>query len=241
MFKECETNNSYANSTIGLNLYTIKGTENFAFIDSPGDTEIDENLEILSSKGYNYSKILIYVIAERQQLDARALRKNKKLEEIINMRLKYKIPIIILLTHSDNYCEEVKKSNNNDWKNICKTNIINNKTNLLEYINEIEKKNHSDLKTEENDILHVVLVEPKTKKLTDEEIINLFDEETREEYDNANEEEKKTIIKFFGRGKKSTNNEVKDFLEKEIKVLGKKELAKILKEILPSQYFGALK
>ena len=174
-------------------------------------------------------------------MDARALRKNKKLEEIINMRLKYKIPIIILLTHSDNYCEEVKKSNNNDWKNICKTNIINNKTNLLEYINEIEKKNQSDLKTEENDILHVVLVEPKTKKLTDEEIINLFDEETREEYDNANEEEKKTIIKFFGRGKKSTNNEVKDFLEKEIKVLGKKELAKILKEILPSQYFGALK
>ena len=241
MFKECETNNSYANSTIGLNLYTIKGTENFALIDSPGDTEIDENLEILSSKGYNYSKILIYVIDERQQLDARALRKNKKLEEIINMRLKYKIPIIILLTHSDNYCEEVKKSNNNDWKNICKTNIINNKTNLLEYINEIEKKNQSDLKTEENDILHVVLVEPKTKKLTDEEIINLFDEETREEYDNANEEEKKTIIKFFGRGKKSTNNEVKDFLEKEIKVLGKKELAKILKEILPSQYFGALK
>ena len=54
MFKECETNNSYANSTIGLNLYTIKGTENFALIDSPGDTEIDENLEILSSKGYNY-------------------------------------------------------------------------------------------------------------------------------------------------------------------------------------------
>ena len=49
VFKECETNNSDANSTIGLNFYTIKDTENFAILDSPGDTEIEESLKNFAS------------------------------------------------------------------------------------------------------------------------------------------------------------------------------------------------
>ena len=94
IFKECETNSGHDNSTIGLNLYTIKGTENFAIIDSPGDTEIDKCLELFASKGYIYSKLLIYLIKEDSALDADSLRKNENINKIIEQRVKYKIPLL---------------------------------------------------------------------------------------------------------------------------------------------------
>ena len=130
IFRDCETNNSYANSTIGLNLYTVKDTSNFAIIDSPGDTENDNYLEIFASKGYIYSKLLIYIMNEESDLDADSLRKNEKLNILINLRTKYKIPLLILLTNSDTFCDKVKKSDEN-WRKICKEHINNNKINLL--------------------------------------------------------------------------------------------------------------
>ena len=77
MFKECETNNSYDISTIGINLYTIKDTENFAIIDSPGDTEIDDYLTFFAKKVYAYSKMLIYVMDERKTLDIDFMENNQ--------------------------------------------------------------------------------------------------------------------------------------------------------------------
>ena len=109
IFKECKTNSSHDNSTIGLNLYTIKDVENFGIIDSPGDTENDNILELFSSKGYLYSKMLIYIIAERGVLNADDIRNNNKLITLLKLREEYKIPLLILLTHSDTYCDEAKK------------------------------------------------------------------------------------------------------------------------------------
>ena len=77
MFKECETNYSYDNSTIGLNLYTIEGIKNFSVIDSPGDTENDKSLEFFASKGYLFSKMFIYLISEESLLDSDSIRNNK--------------------------------------------------------------------------------------------------------------------------------------------------------------------
>ena len=48
-------------------------------------------------------------MAERQPLDNDSLKNNKNLENLIKMKIKYNIPLLILLTHSDNYCDEVKK------------------------------------------------------------------------------------------------------------------------------------
>ena len=96
--------------------------------------------------------MLIYLINEESDLDADSLRKNEKIEKLLGIRLKYKIPLLILLTHSDTYCEKVKKSDVN-WTKICKEHINNNKNNLLSYINElIEKKYNSNYKMNENDI-----------------------------------------------------------------------------------------
>ena len=54
--------------------------------------------------------MLIYLIDERSNLNAGVMRDNKKLKILIKLRLDYHIPLLILLTHSDNYCDEVKKS-----------------------------------------------------------------------------------------------------------------------------------
>ena len=91
----------------------------------------------------------------------------------------------------------------------------------------------------ENDIMHIVLVEEKVEMTLEEKLKNL-DEETREEYDKSDEATRKIILKIFYRGKNSNNNEVKDFLDKEIKILRQKELIKKIKEKLPSQYHSAL-
>ena len=104
IFKGCETNSGYEISTLGLNFYNIRGIENFAILDSPGDTEIPKSLKDYSSKGYQYSKILIYIMSEEKTLDTDSLKNNENLEKIIESLARYKIPLFILLTYSDKYC-----------------------------------------------------------------------------------------------------------------------------------------
>ena len=205
-------------------MYAIKGTENFGILDSPGDTENDKYLQFFSSKGYIYSKMLIYIIDERSVLDSK--------KTLLNLRRDYKIPLLILLTHSDNYCEEVK-NRENEWKETCKNTINDNKNNLLKFINE------NNYNIGENDIMHIVLVEEKVEMTLEEKVKNL-DDETREEYENSDEATRKIILRTFYRGKNSNNNEVKNFLDKEIKILRQKELIEKIKEKLPSQYHSAL-
>ena len=213
-------------------MYTIKGTENFGILDSPGDTENDKYLQFFSSKGYIYSKMLIYIIDERSVLDSNSIGNNEKLKTLLNLRRDYKIPLLILLTHSDNYCEEVK-NRENEWKETCKKTINDNKNNLLKFINE------NNYNIGENDIMHIVLVEEKVEMTLEEKVKNL-DDETREEYENSDEATRKIILRTFYRGKNSNNNEVKDFLDKEIKILRQKGLIEKIKEKLPSQYHSAL-
>lgn len=179
--------------------------------------------------------MLVYVINEESTLDADSLRKNEKLKSLIELKLKYKFPFLILLSHSDTYCYKVKE-NEKEWEKICKVHINNNKKYLLEYINElIEKEYKSNFKMNENDIMHIVLVEPE--KLSDEDLIKKLDPKIKERYDKArSEDEKKFILEIFHAGRSSTTNEVKDFLEKDMNILGSKELIKKIQENLPFQY-----
>ena len=191
-------------------------------------------MELFASKGYLYSKILIYLISEENTLDADSLRNNDKLKTLIKMRLKYKIPLLFLLTHSDTYCDKVKKSTN-DWEGICIEHINDNKKNFLTYINDqIEKLSepNANMKMNENDIIHIVLVEPMN--ITDGEIVNKLPRSLRKKYEKSNEEKRKEILEDF----LSAENEVFDFLEekKELNVMNKKKLIEKLKENLPSQY-----
>ena len=207
-------------------------------MDSPGDTEFPKSLKDYSSKGYQYSKILIYIMSEEKTLDADSLKNNENLEKLIESLARYKIPLFILLTYSDKYCIKIKEDNN-DWKNMCKEHLDNNKKNLINHINELlEKKFKCDFKMDENNIMHIVLVEQN--KISDEEIIKSFDEKTKEEYDKADDAEKKMIIKYFSRGKSSTGNEVSDFIKKDFKALDKKELSEKIRENLPSLYHSVL-
>jgi len=245
IFKGCETNSSYENSTIGLNLYKIKNTENFAIMDSPGDTENDKYLEKFSSKGYLFSKMLIYIIDERKQLDADAIRKNDKLKILIRLRLKYKIPFLILLTHSDDCCDALKKSpeNKNKWKKISKEQIDKNKINLLEYINKIIKEDNGDYEMDENDIIHTVLIEPNKLDMNEDEknkIIGNFTPLMKKMYENANENDKLEILKSFTNTIDQRENEVHTFLDEEIKISRPKDLIEIIKTKLPTQYHIAL-
>ena len=176
--------------------------------------------------------MLIYIIAERSVLGSDSIGNNEKLKTLLNLRRDYKIPLLILLTHSDNYCEGVKKVEN-EWKETCKKTINDNKSNLIKFINE------NNYNIGENDIMHIVLVEEKVEMTLEEKLKNL-DEETREEYDKSDEATRKIILRTFYRGKNSNNNEVKDFLDKEIKILRQKGLIEKIKEKLPSQYHSAL-
>ena len=212
-------------------MYTIKGLENFAILDSPGDTENDKYLQFFSKKGYIYSKILIYIIDERSVLDSNSIGNNEKLKTLLNLGKDYKIPLSILLTHSDNFCEEIKAES--DLKEICKKTINDNKSNLLKFI----KENNYNIG--ENDIMHIVLTEEKVEMTLEEKVKNL-DDETREEYENSDEATRKIILRMYYKGKNSNNNEVKDFLDKEIKILRQKGLIEKIKEKLPSQYHNAL-
>ena len=176
--------------------------------------------------------MLIYIIDERSVLGSDSIGNNEKLKTLLNLRRDYKIPLLILLTHSDNYCEEVK-NRENEWKEICKKTINDNKNNLLKFINE------NNYNIGENDIMHIVLVEEKVEMTLEEKVKNL-DDETREEYENSDEETRKIILRIYYKGKNSNNNKVKDFLDKEIKILRQKGLIEKIKEKLPSQYHSAL-
>ena len=242
IFKECKTYNSYGNSTIGINLYTIKGTDNFAIIDTPGDTEIEEFLEEFASKGYTYSKMLIYIISEESSLDSASLRDNKKLKRILELRIKYKIPLFILLTNADTYCKKVRSENDENWEEICKNTINNNKKNLLEFIKQQIEEYKLDFKTDENevkeDIIHICLVEPN--KITDEQALKKMPKRQREKYNKADEKNKKVIMESFISGLESEYNDIKEFFEEEeMNILNKVELIKKIKEKLPSQYHSA--
>ena len=168
-------------------MYAIKGTENFAILDSPGDTENDKYLQFFSKKGYIYSKMLIYIMDERKALDSDSIGNNENLKTLLNLTKDYKIPLIILLTHSDNYCEETKKTER-DWKEICIKTINDNKSNLLKFIN--DPMNNYNIG--ENDIMHIVLAEEKLEMTLEEKLKNL-DEETREENDKSDEGTRKMI------------------------------------------------
>ena len=233
MFKECETNSSHANSRIGLNLYTIKDIENFAIIDSPGDTELDIELEYFALKGHAYSKMIIYMINEETVLDADTMTNNKKLESLIKAKLQFKIPLLILLTHSDTYCTNVKQTSE-DWKKICKSNINDNKKKLFEYIKKLEEKNANNYQIEEGDIIHICLV--KSIQIKEEDIINSFSNELKLIYQNSDEKTKKALLQSFDEGTKSKEKAIEDFLKSEINVLDQKELIEKIKIILPSQY-----
>ena len=237
LFKDCKTYASYNNATIGLNLYTIPDIENFAIIDSPGDTENVDYLELFAKKGYAYSKLLIYVLDERKNIDADSMRNNTKLKTLIELKLEYKIPLLILLTHFDNYCDEIKKTATDDsWKETCEDTLNKNKDDLFDFINKDIIKN-KEYELDENDILHIVLVEPK--KITDEDLIKTFDENTKKEYENSSGEEKAKMIKNIRLGMNLKDNEVQDFL-KQMKILGPKELIEKLREKFPRQYHNAL-
>ena len=70
--------------------------------------------------------------------------------------MKYKLKLIILLTHSDTYCDKIKKEK--DWKNLCKISLDNNKINLLEFINElVTQKYNSNFMMSENYVNHICL------------------------------------------------------------------------------------
>jgi len=217
--------------------------KNFAIIDSPGDTENDQYLQFFASKGYIYSKMLIYFIDEGKLLDADAMRNNKNLEKLIELKINYKIPLLILLTHFDDYCDRIKKDEKcENWKENCKRTYEDNKNNLIKYINGeiiIKKFNNNTIKIEENDIEHIILVEPK--KVDENEIIEKLPPKIKEKYIKGDEERKKDILEIYCSGMDSKENEVQDFLNNEIKILRPKDLIKKMKEILPSQYCNALK
>ena len=179
--------------------------------------------------------MLIYLIDERSNLNADVMRDNEKLKILIKLRLDYHIPLLILLTHSDNYCDEVKGQDEN-WKEICKKTLQENKNNLLNYINNtITNEYKSNLVIKEDDIIHVVLIEQN--EITNEELIEKLDEKMRNAYEQSND--KNSLIAFFRAGMISNGNEVKNFLY-ENGVLGKNELIKKMKLLLPSQYHNTL-
>ena len=182
--------------------------------------------------------MLIYLIDERSNLNADVMRDNKKLKILIKLRLDYHIPLLILLTHFDNYCDEVKKGQVNNWKEICIKTLQENKNNLLNYINNtITNEYNSNLVIKEDDIIHVVLKEQN--EITNEEIIKKFDENMRNTYEKSDVLVRNSLIEFFRAGMISNYNEVKNFLY-ENGVLGKNELIKKMKLLLPSQYHNTL-
>ena len=186
-------------------------------------------------KGNLYSKMFIYLIKEDSIFTSKSLE-NKILQELIKLRIKYKIQLLVLLTHGDTYCDTVKKDEKN-WKEICKKTLEDNKKKLLDYLNsEIKKYDKNNFQMQENDIRHICLVEPAAPEITEEEIIKDFDEEELEEYNSLDENEKKGYIKGIFKGKNKDQKEIKKFLKNEIKVLEQKELIEIIKKKLPVQY-----
>ena len=184
--------------------------------------------------------MFVYLISEESKLDKDAMENNKYLAKILELRNKYKMSLLLLLTHFDNYCDKIKKETN-DWKNICKETIIDNKNNLLKYINgTIEEKYKSDFKMGDDDILHIVLVEQNKNQMTHEEKFNNLPKELKEQYKHLDEGIKRIVTDAYYKGKEDEKNEVNDFIRKEMNILGQKELIEIIKGKFPSQYHDAL-
>ncbi len=133
------------------------------------------------------------------------------------------------MTHSDNYIDEIKKTNRN-WKDICREKIAENKINLLNFVNKIIEEKDSNFKMDKNEILHTVLID--IEKISNDDIISKMEENIKELYDKSNEEIKKAILDSFRAWKESRDKEVSKFIE-EIGVLGHKELINKIKEKLP--------
>ena len=180
--------------------------------------------------------MIFYLLSEEKLLDSDSLRNNKKLEKIIELRVKYKLQILILLTHSDTYCNNVKNSEEeNDWKKICEVHLNNNKNNLMDYINKlIQNKYKSDFIIKENDIIHISLGD--NKKFSDEEIIKLLPGNLRDTYNSVDENLKKTFLEFSILPLEIKQNEAKEFTIKKINAFDKMKLIEKIKENLPSQY-----
>lgn len=207
-------------------------------MDSPGDNEILKYLEDFSTKGYKYSKMFVYLIKEDSKLDADSLTKNENLERIIDWRIKYKIPVLILLTHFDAYCYKVKNQEK-DWKNICKTHINSNKTNLINCMNDIiRKKYNSNYKINDNDVIHTIFIEPNQANMQEQSI----PENLQDMYNQSDEEGKKKILKIIQETRKSAAYEYINSTKKELKdiIFDRKKLCEQLKKYLPSQYHRAV-
>lgn len=188
-----------------------------------------------SKKGYELSKMFVYMISELDTIDSRDMENNNNLKTILNLRVKYKIPMIILLTHSDIFCEKIKKQEKN-WKEICKKNLFNNQKQLLKWIN--EKFANAEIK--ENNIKHIILVSDEKIEITDEEIIKNFDEEQRADYEEENEKGKEKMIRNIKKTMMKKDNEIPEFLIKEIHILETKELIEEMKYYVPSQFHSSL-
>ena len=155
------------------------------------------------------------------------------------MKVKYKIPLLIFLTYSDDYCDNIKKRNKKDWKKICKDHLDENKKELLNHLQLLIDNNFKgNCKMNEDDIIHIVLLDPV--KRSDEEIIEELNEDLKEEYDNGDEEEKKKILSDYRKYAEAKEFIAYNFLKKNMKVLYPKELIKKIKENIPSQYHSAL-
>ena len=182
--------------------------------------------------------MLIYMFDERKTLDADSLDNNKYLKTLIKLKLDYKIPFIILLTHCDNYFDEVKKTEKN-WKSICKNSYEQNKKDLIKYIRDlIGNEYKKEYGIEDDDILHTVLIDIEPKIITDEDIINSLEGDDKEDYEKADENGKKVILKLVKKIMNNKGNEVENFM-KELHVLGQKELIEKLKEKIPTQHHNA--
>ena len=187
----------------------------------------------MSTEGYKYSKIIFYILSEENTLDANSLGNNKKLEKIIEMRMKYKSKLIILLTHSDTYCDKIKKEN--EWKNLCKKSLNDNKNYLLKHMNQlVTEKYKSNFIMNENDVFHISLDD--YIEISDDEIINNFSDDNKVLYQQGDIAFKTMLLKFAKGIYKKNQTESKDFTINKLNVLDKNKLIEKLKEILPSQY-----
>ena len=188
-----------------------------------------------SKKGYELSKMFVYMISELDAIDSRDMENNNNLKTILNLKAKYKISMIILLTHSDIFCEKIKKQDKN-WKETCKKNLNNNKKQLLKWIN----SKFQNVEIDENNIRHILLVNGEKIEITDEYIINNFDEEQRADYEEEDDKGKMKMIRNIKKTMMKKENEISDFLNKEINILGEKELIEELKNYIPSQFHNSL-
>ena len=185
--------------------------------------------------------MIFYIINEDKILDSDDMDNNDNLKYILHLKVKYKLPLIILLTHSDDFCNKTKNVDKN-WKEVCKSQFEKNENDLLNYLNNTIKKYGLEYKMEKDEIKHIVLVETKQKEITDEDVIKSFDENEKNDYEEEDKEGKEKMIKLLKRRmkrEKYKEDEVPKFI-KEFGVFGQKQLIEYIKKYLPSQYHSAL-